>query len=185
MTQKTDSILQDSAFYTRRYILSACMNWNDCIFLRSDGSKANSWKKAQQTKIRIDPASWQVELALTGSKEKSKWEKSQIQNVTIDETKDSENKTHFVQLTMGKNDILSISSHKDFVNLFYCGVTYLIEKEREIKNHPLIVAKKQEFDTMISNMKDFLSGPSNDSIPPVPPLPPNLDFVEPPPQNPT
>lgn len=189
MAQKPESLLFNSDFYVRRYILSSCMNWNDCIYLRSDGSKSSSWKKAQQSKIRIDSGSWQIELGSTGGKGINlKWEKSHITNLTLEETKDSENNILYVQITFGKNDILAISSHRDFVTLFYLGVIFFADKENEKENvmqNQLIIDKKKEFDAMISSMKQFLNESTNEPIPPVPPLPQNMNFVDPPPKNPT
>lgn len=189
MAQKTESVLLSSDFYVQRYILSSCMNWNDCIYLRADGSKSSSWKKAQQSKIRIDSGSWQIELGSPNTKDKNlKWEKSQISNLALEETKDSENNVLYVQITFGKNDILAISSHRDFVTLFYLGVIFFADKENEKENvmqNQLIVDKKKEFDSMILSLKQYLNESTNEPIPPVPPLPQNMNFVDPLPKNPT
>lgn len=188
MAQKPESLLFNSDFYVRRYILSSCMNWNDCIYLRADGSKSSSWKKAQQSKIRIDSGSWQIELGSNSGKANLKWGKSQITNLSLEETKDSENNILYVQITFGKNDVLAVSSHRDFVTLFYLGVIFFSDKANEKENimqNQLIIDKKKEFDSMISNMKLFLNESTNEPIPPVPPLPQNMNFVDPPPKNPT
>jgi hypothetical protein len=178
----TDVPLQDGAFYARRFILSSCMNWNDFLFLRSDGSKVSSWRKAQRTQGRIHPQSWKLEF----SNSKDAWEKSQVQSVTLEETKDAENKTYYVQINFKKGDCVALSSasgKRDIVSQFYCALMYLLDTP---PNHPLVTQKTQEFQVIVTSAKQFLAqGPIETALPPVPPLPPNLDFVTPLPVNPT
>lgn len=178
--------IQDCQYYTNRYFLSSCMGWNDCIILRSDGSKASYWKKAQNSQIRIDPKSWSLELKTeTGAaKDKdTKWEQSQILNVSLEETKDSDNKILYVQISFPKNEVLAVSSHRDFVNLFFLGILFFTkkdqEKQNEIVHHPLYQSKLEEFDLTIDKLKTFLNETTNEPIPPVPEPPSNMDFAIP------
>jgi hypothetical protein len=55
---------------------------------------------------------------------------------------------------------------------------YLLEQP--IANHKFVEAKTNEFQQMIELAKGFLAGASAEvALPPVPPPPPNLDFVTP------
>jgi hypothetical protein len=174
--------LQDGAFYARRFILSSCMNWNDVLFLRQEGSKSAPWRKAIRTSARIHPTSWKLEL----SSEKDTWEKSQIDGASLEETKDSDQKTHYVLVRLKKGDPISFASpegKRDVVNLIYCALMYLIDERPQ---HPLVEQKIKEFEGMIAGVKDFLLLGANDPpLPPVPAPPPNLKFVTALPGSPT
>jgi hypothetical protein len=170
-----DVPLQDGAFYARRYILSSCMNWNDCLLLRSEGSKPSAWKKGKIDEVRIHPSSWKLEF----KNDKDSWEKSQIVSLTVEETKDPGEKICYIVITLEKNQFLSISGKREFVNMFHCGLLLFLERP-EVVDLPLMQAKTAEFEHMVANLRKFLANSSVDAVPPpIPPLPANLDFVDP------
>ena len=171
--------LQSGPFYTRHFILSACMNWTDCSFIVTDASRTGNWKKNQQSRIRINPKSWNLEIM----HHKESWEKSQIKSVVIDETKDSENKVQYLQVNVGTEQVW-VSGHREMINMFYCGIMYLLEEP--LTNHPLVLNKAQEFQGMVVNARQFLNSGVFDTPPPaVPPPPQSLRFTTPLPEDPT
>lgn len=154
--------LQDSSFFTRRYILSACMNWNDCSFIRSDGSKISNWKKEKKSKIRMEPQTWKIEISNVSGGKGGKDDadsKTDIASVTLEEVKDTDKPFQFISIKYAKGDVLCVTGNADFVNLFYCGLMYHLEKVDEIENNQFVVSKKQEFDAMLESVKNFLSEP--------------------------
>ena len=154
--------LQDSSFFTRRYILSACMNWNDCSFIRTDGSKINNWKKEKKSKIRIEPQSWQIEISNISGGKPGKDDvdtKTEISSVALEETKDTDKPFQYLNIKFAKGEILCVTGSQDFVNLFYCGLMYILEKVEDIANNQLIVNKRQEFENMLDSVKKFLREP--------------------------
>jgi hypothetical protein len=177
MSSEEEVALQDGAFYARRFILSSCMNWTDVMFLRQDGNKSAAWRKATRTNMRIHPTSWKLELA----SEKDTWEKSQIEGVSLEETKDADPKTNYVLVRLEKGDFVSFSSpegKRDALNTIYCALMYLIDEPPN--GNSLVEQKTKEFEGMISSVREFLSlGASDAPLPPVPALPPNLNFVTP------
>jgi hypothetical protein len=168
-----DVALENGAFYARRYILSACMNWNDCIYVRTEGSKPIAWKKGKVGEVRINPTSWKLELKNV----KDSWEKSQILSVSAEEIKDASEKTSYILVGLEKNQFLSISGKREFVSLFYCGLLFLLEKP-EAMDHPLMQAKTEVFQQMATDAQKFLAHMNSDTVaPPIPELPENLRSV--------
>ncbi|KAH0786246.1 hypothetical protein GPJ56_009923 [Histomonas meleagridis] len=177
--------LQDAAFFTRRYILSACMNWNDCTYIRADGNKSSNWKKERKSQVRIDPQSWQI-VFQHSSDSKSKDDtdnKTEISSVTIEETKETDKPFQYLSVKYAKGDILSIAGTKDFVNLLYCGLMYTQEKFDQISSNPLIVSKTQEIESMLETTKSILAKPLNEATEIKVSDVPNLRFLQPIPQD--
>lgn len=171
--------LQSGAFYTRHFILSACMNYTDCDYIITDAAHAGNWKKSHPSRIRINPKSWNLELMY----HKDSWERSQIKSVTIEETKDNENKVQYLQINVGSEQIW-VSGRREMINMFYCGIMYLLEEP--VANHPLVLNKTQEFQGMVVNARQFLNAGAFDAPPPsIPPPPTTMKFATPLPEAPT
>ena len=160
--------LQSGAFYTRRYYLSACMNWSDCSFIKTDPTKASNWRKSVETKIRIHPQSWNIEIS--GQKP---IEKSEITSFARRELKDGDTRIPYILIT-GKGENLAITGMAQFLEVFECGLNYLFDKE---PGNDLVRQKTEEFEEMAKQAVTFLEGVGAEKFPEVPPPPPELDFA--------
>lgn len=168
---------QSADFYTKRYILSTCMEPIDITALvHTDGNKINSWKKSQQGKIFINHTNWQIELDLP--KENYRWDKSDVTSVKIKETKDTDasgKPKSYILIVFKKDETLSISGPRS--ELFFCGLKYHLEQQKSIAKHPLVLERKAKFEEMLSKAKEFLTTTKIGEEPAIPPPPPNLNFV--------
>ena len=118
-----EKVILEPEYYVKRYILSWCMEWNEASYLRSDGQK--SWKKAIPAKVRLNLENLKLEVSRTDkSGEHFEFAKSDIQSVSLEETKDSENKISFILITFNgvKSVPLAITGKKNFLDYFYCGL---------------------------------------------------------------
>lgn len=177
-------VLEIGAFYSRRYIISNCMNWTDCRALKGETLKYFNWKKAQDSKVRIDPRTCNLEVNMGQMGMNVSYARDQLLSVTIEESKDTDNKIQFLQVKMQQNQVLCLTGKKEVLNLFYCGIMFLLD--HKVSNHPLVVNKTQEFQGMIANAKQFLNSGILDYTPGVVPPPPSLDnFSSRLPQDPT
>lgn len=148
------------------------MNWTDCRTVKGETLKYLNWRKAQESKIRIDPKTCNIEVRGGRPEILVTYDRSQLLSVTIEETKETD-KMQFLQIKMQQNQMLCIAGKKEVLNLFYCGVMFLLDQK--VSNHPLVVNKTQEFQGMIANAKQFLSSGIIDytlaAVPPAPPFP--------------
>lgn len=183
----TEVKLHNGVHYARRYILSACMNWNECRFVQAEAGKANAWKKPKRGSIRIDSRSWNVEIGVNvneGVVMEHRLERNALETAELKEVKDPEKEEPLlcIQFNTRKNEYISITGEKSFIELFKCGVGYLLniedqEKCAELDNKEIAQKTIAEFDEMVEKMHAFLDGGS-DQAPPVPALPPNMKFAE-------
>lgn len=160
--------LQTGAFYARRYFLSACMNWNDCSYIKTDPTKANNWKKSVAGKIRIHPQSWNIELS--GQKP---IEKSEISAFRRGELKDGETRIPYIAIIC-KGENLALTGMAQFLELFECGLNYLFEKD---PGNDAVRQKTEEFEEMAKQAVTFLEGVGTEKFPEVPAPPPDLNFA--------
>ena len=183
MSEQTQ--FQEADFYTRRYILSSCMSWNDVNYLlRNDGTQKNSWKRAATGRIRLLPNEKMVEIDAANYKRT-------VLDAVIKEA-DDERKTPYILITCPKNEsitgpnakteFLSVTSRKEFLNLFYSAIKYVLEQPND---QEFIQSKNEEFVAMINNAKTFLVETDSELPPKIPPLPPNLNFASELPKNPS
>lgn len=183
----TEVKLQDGVDYARRFILSACMNWNECRCIQAEATKANAWKKAKKSNIRIDSRSWHVEIGVPvndGVLIEHTLEKHVLETAELKEVKDSDKDEPFlcIQMNVRKNEYITVTGERSFIELFKCGLEYHLnldnkEKCAEIDNNEVAQKKIAEFNEMVEKIHTFLDG-SNAQAPPIPPLPPNMDFAE-------
>lgn len=179
----TELQLQNGVGYARRYILSACMNGSECKIIQAEASKLNAWKKAKTLRVRIDPKSWNVEIGLDTILEKNVFATAELKEV-----KDPDKEEPFlcIQMNQRRNEYISFTGDRSFIEIFKCGLGYLPhfqgsaddqEKLSEIDNNEFAQKKKAEFDVMVEKIKAFL-GDAESHAPEVPPPPPNLNFAK-------
>lgn len=139
------------------------MTWTDCRTVKGEVLKYLNWKKAQDSKIRIDPKTLSIEVRGGRPDVLVIYDKAQLMSVTIEETREAADKD------ATESDALC-GWEKEVLNLFYCGVMLLLDQK--VSNHPLVVNKTQEFQGMIANAKQFLNSGISDYTPTTVPVPP-------------
>lgn len=156
---------QDPQFYAKRYIISQAMSWNEVAFLK-DGTKANKWKNAIQTKIRISPENSknieiqgdQIYRGITEIKE---------------ETANDDTKTKYLALHFQK-DCIAVACRQDILDLLYTAICSVLDLPVE---KSIFSEKTEQMKNMINDTKHFLDDNVEQESPPIPPAP-NMALVE-------